>query len=97
MYRTRLVFSMGATAFAQRAADELHAAGATVRQPAAQPVDALTIQELQIAQLYLSARTVEWHLRKVFKQLGIRSRRQLHTALAARERVGALNHAGLAH
>ena len=89
--------AIGAEAFAERARHELLAAGETVRQPAAEPVSTLSAQEAHIArlagdghtnpeiaaQLFLSARTVEWHLRKIFTKLGITSRRELREALSA--------------
>jgi DNA-binding CsgD family transcriptional regulator len=85
----------GAEAFAERARRELLATGDTVHTPAAQTLDVFTAQEAQIArlardgrtnseigaELFLSPRTVEWHLRKVFTKLGITSRRQLRNAL----------------
>ena len=87
--------AMGAEPFAERAARELRATGETVRKRTADTRDDLTPQEAQIAglaaggftnseigaQLFLSPRTVEWHLRKVFGKLGITSRRQLRSAL----------------
>jgi DNA-binding CsgD family transcriptional regulator len=86
---------MGAGPFAERAARELRATGETVRKRSVDTRDELTPQEAQIArmaadaftnveigaQLFLSPRTVEWHLRKVFGKLGISSRRQLRSAL----------------
>jgi DNA-binding CsgD family transcriptional regulator len=87
--------SMGAEAFAARARRELLATGETVRARAPDTRDQLTAQEAQIAQLardglsnpeigarlFISPRTVQYHLRKVFAKLDIRSRNQLHSAL----------------
>jgi len=82
--------------FAERTRRELLATGAAVRQRTADATEQLTEQEALIArlardglsnpeigaQLFISARTVEWHLRKVFTKLGVSSRRQLQLALA---------------
>jgi len=92
-----MLVAIGAEAFAERARHELLAAGEIVRQPTAEPASTLSAQEAHIArlaadghtnqeiaaQLYLSARTVEWHLRKIFTKLGISSRRKLREALSA--------------
>jgi DNA-binding CsgD family transcriptional regulator len=90
-----MLTAMGAEAFAERARHELLATGEVVRQRTAEPGSTLTEQEAHIArlaadgqtnpeiaaQLFLSARTVEWHLRKIFTKLGIASRRGLREAL----------------
>ena len=91
--------TMGAQGFAERARRELLATGETVRRRAADARDSLTPQEAQIArlagnghtnpeigaELYISPRTVEWHLRKVFGKLGISSRKELPAAMAGAE------------
>ena len=87
--------SMGMQAFAERAREELLATGETVGKPTLETRDELTAQQRQIARLardglsnpeigarlFLSPRTVEWHLHKVFAKLSIRSRRELVDAL----------------
>jgi DNA-binding CsgD family transcriptional regulator len=90
-----MLTAMGVGGFAGRARRELLATGENVRKRRAETAGDLTAQEAQIArlardglsnpqistQLFLSPRTVEWHLRKVFVKLGISSRRQLRGAL----------------
>jgi DNA-binding CsgD family transcriptional regulator len=93
----QLFHDIGMEAFEERARRELLATGERLRKRGADTQDQLTPQELQIArlasdgqtnpeigaQLFLSRRTVEWHLRKVFDKLEISSRRELPAALRA--------------
>lgn len=90
-----LFASIGAEAFAERAARELAATGGVARTRTRGAEVDLTAQEAQIARLaaagrtnpeigavlFLSPRTVEWHLRKVFTKLDISSRREMAAAL----------------
>ena len=92
-----LFTTMGIEAFAERARRELLATGDTVRKRTVEMVSDLTAQEAHIArlavdgrtnaeigaQLFLSTRTVEWHLGKVYTKLGVGSRRELPRALAS--------------
>jgi DNA-binding CsgD family transcriptional regulator len=82
---------MGAVAFAVRAEKELRVAGGEVPGPKSRQLTELTVQEADVArlaasgmtnaeigaQLFISANTVDYHLRKVFRKLGITSRRTL--------------------
>jgi DNA-binding CsgD family transcriptional regulator len=90
-----MLTAMGIDGFAERARRELQATGETARKRTAETATQLTGQEAQIArlagegntnpeigaQLFLSPRTVEYHLFKVFRKLGISSRRELRRAL----------------
>ena len=87
--------TMGAEAFAERSRRELLATGETVRKRTVETRDELTAQEKQIAllardglsnpeigtRLFISPRTVKYHLRKVFIKLGIGSRNELDRVL----------------
>jgi DNA-binding CsgD family transcriptional regulator len=92
-----LFTAFGMKAFADRAARELSATGERVRKRATETTAQLTARETQIvrlageglsnseiaARLFMSPRTVEYHLHKVFTKLDISSRNQLRGALAS--------------
>ena len=87
---------LGATPWLERAAEELRATGETVHRREPDAIDRLTPHELQVAQvvaagasnreaaarLFLSPKTIEFHLSRVFRKLNVRSRTELARALA---------------
>lgn len=95
-----LFTDMGIRGFAERTRHELSATGHTVRVRAVGSFDELTAQEAQVArlaasgrtnpeigaQMFISPRTVEYHLGKVFPKLGVTSRRDLQSVLPRHDR-----------
>ena len=102
----RMFASMRADGFAERAARELRATGERVGKRTTDTPDQLTARETQIArlageglsnpeiaaQLFMSPRTVEYHLHKVFNKLDIRSRNQLRVLASRRNEPRSPNH-----
>jgi DNA-binding CsgD family transcriptional regulator len=94
-----LAHRCGARALAARAREELVAAGGRPRRQASTGVDALTPRERQVAglaaqgmsnreiaeALFVTLKTVEWHLRHSYEKVGVQSRRELGSALAGRK------------